>query len=104
MRLPLVFLIALTAGLPAWCDETPPKSACTERNHGTLWPPEANGDPALTQKQFAAGELWMCEGNYDWDAYFVTNAHFFRWKRLSIRWKRAAEEAQSRRQEKAEKP
>lgn len=90
MRLLLVLSIAAVTSLPAWSEPQPPKSACTERNHGKLWPPEANGNRTITQRQFSAGELWMCEGNYDWDAYFPATLHFFTWKRLSVRWKSKA--------------
>lgn len=94
MRSFLVSFIALSVGLAAGCpakaETDPPKSACNARNHGKLWPPEANSDRAVTQKQFAAGELWMCEGNYDWDAYFPATLHFFTWKRVSVRFKAKA--------------
>jgi hypothetical protein len=88
MRFPIVWIVVLCASFTAYAEETdPPKSACSEKTHGTLWPPEANRDQAVTQRQFVAGELWMCEGNYDWDAYFPATLHWFKWKRLSVRWK-----------------
>jgi hypothetical protein len=86
----LLLVLSLAASLPGWADSDPPKSACSERTHGTFWPAEANRDQAVAEKQFVAGELWMCEGNYDWDAYFPATRHFFKWKRVSVRWSTTA--------------
>jgi hypothetical protein len=80
-------LLSLSIAIASAADTAPPKSACTERNHGKFWPPEANRDRAVAQKRFSDGELWMCEGNYDWDAYFPATLHFFTWKRVSVRFK-----------------
>lgn len=63
----------------------PPKAECTARNQGVFWPPDANHNPRFLQTQAAAGDLWLCRGDYDWDAYFVQTIHFFKWQRLTVR-------------------
>ncbi len=61
---------------------------CTARSQGAFWPPETNRDQKALQEKAAAGDLWLCRGDYDWDAYFVSTIHFFKWQRLTVRVKR----------------
>ncbi len=39
----------------------------------------------LLQAKASAGDLWLCRGDYDWDAYFVQTIHFFKWQRVTVR-------------------
>jgi hypothetical protein len=74
----------------AWAGgDKPPQSNCRESNHGTFWPVEANADPQLLQAKAAAGELWVCHGNYDADFYFPTMVHQFKWKQVTVHYARA---------------
>lgn len=84
----LVLVVFLTAKLFADAAPTsvvPPKSLCTKHSHGRLWPPEANDDRHLLQVKAVAGELFMCEGDYDSDAYFPSVVHKFTWRALTVR-------------------
>lgn len=76
--------------LGAGKDEPPPRAACSKASHGTFWPIEANDSAQVMQNKASAGELWMCRGDYDADAYFVSSVHFFRWRRMTVRYPRVA--------------
>ena len=65
----------------------PPKPQCSQASQGVFWPLETNHDPMLLQAKASAGDLWLCRGDYDWDAYFVQTIHFFKWQRMTVRVK-----------------
>jgi hypothetical protein len=62
-----------------------PTAECTQATQGVFWPPDANHNPMLLQAKASAGDLWLCRGDYDWDAYFVQTIHFFKWQRVTVR-------------------
>jgi hypothetical protein len=77
--------LALAAALFSFNQSAPPKLECTQKSQGVFWPLETNQNPRLLQSQASAGDLWLCRGDYDWDAYFVQTTHFFKWKRVTVR-------------------
>jgi hypothetical protein len=62
-----------------------PTAECSQATQGVFWPLDANHDPMLLQAKASAGDLWLCRGDYDWDAYFVQTVHFFKWQRVTVR-------------------
>ena len=78
-------VLAFAVALSSFNRSAPPKVDCTQSSQGVFWPLETNHDPRLLQSKASAGDLWICRGDYDWDAYFVQTIHFFKWRRLTVR-------------------
>jgi len=78
------FALALGVIFAGFNNSPRPTAECSQATQGVFWPLEANRDPMLLQKKAAAGDLWLCRGDYDWDAYFVQTIHFFKWERVTV--------------------
>jgi hypothetical protein len=79
------YTLALAVSFAGFNKSARPTAECSQSNQGAFWPPETNRDPLLLQTKASAGDLWLCRGDYDWDAYFVQTIHFFKWQRLTVR-------------------
>jgi hypothetical protein len=79
------YAAAVAVAIFTFNQSAPPQMDCTRKTQGTFWPLEVNHDPRLLQTQAAAGDLWLCRGDYDWDAYFIQTTHFFKWERVTVR-------------------
>ena len=73
MRVILGCLLAVTLAFAAH----PPRSACSKRTHGRLWPEEANTDRRVALQLMRSGEVYLC--SYGRLRY--------RWEPLSTDWK-----------------
>jgi hypothetical protein len=82
-------VLALAVTLAAFSSSPRPTAVCSQETQGLFWPLEANHDPMLLETKALAGDLWVCRGDYDWDAYFVQTIHFFKWRQMTVRVNRA---------------
>ena len=66
MRVILGCLLAVTLAFA----ERPPRSACSKRTHGRLWPEEANTGRSVALRLMRSGEVYLCSYgrlHYRWE-------------------------------------
>jgi hypothetical protein len=80
---PCVLALAIT--FAGFNNSPRPAAVCSQQTQGVFWPLETNHDPLLLETKALAGDLWVCRGDYDWDAYFVQTIRFFKWQRMTVR-------------------